>query len=508
MTPQIVYAIIDLGSSYIRGLVANKLETGEVSPIACESIPTEGCIRHGAVYNIDETAEKIRAILSLLNERLEENLVIKRLYVGLSALSLRSEEETISLELSDEGEEITKEHILQIEKKVRKIQYPRRVIIDYLPPYYEIDGRIEPFPRSIVCHQFTAHISLITVKDWIYNNVKTVIEDRLGLELVGVLPSPLYEANVMLSTSQRQLGSVFVNVGGGCSSVVIFHNGVFRRLRVLPFGGQNVTKDLENLNLTQEEAESIKKQYAGATTYADRDKTFEIPSFDGIGMRTMRVLDLNRYTSARMREITENIFEVVRIAGLDHHVNAGYLFTGGASKLKRFDELLRNYTRHFTFNTQIASILDHNNALVTVAGMETALALAYVAEENCIGADAEDLSSLIQRNEIKADESIRSTPLKEEKSGSPRQGKTISPSPSKAKIDSENIQTNGDRFSNLLEEDEDLDWDDFDEEDDFDDKKQKEKATKKNPSKRKLGRLFTNLWEAFKEEPNDDEDEL
>lgn len=399
MDAQNVYAVIDLGSSYIRGLIANKLEEGEVSPIACETLPSEGCISHGAVYNIDETAQKISKILSLLNERLEDNYEIKKLYVGIGAQSLRSEEATIHIDISEEGEEITDEHLKAIERKVTEISFPRRKNIFTLDTYYEIDGKIEAFPKSIVCHELVAHVSIITVKDWIYNNVQAVVEDRLGLQLAGVLPTPLCEAEVMLSSSQKQLGSVFVNVGGGISSVVIYYDGVFRRLRVLPFGGDNVSKDLESLRLTPEEAESIKLQYAGATTYADRDKTFEIPNFDGIGMRTMRVLDVNRYTSARMKEIAENIFEVVRVAGLDHHIKAGYLFTGGAAKIQRFDELLTNYTRHFTFNTQLSAVVDHNNALVTIPGMETAIALAYAARQNCVGAELSDLNALIHKTE-------------------------------------------------------------------------------------------------------------
>lgn len=394
-----VYVVIDLGTSFIRGLATHKLENGEISPIACETLPSDGFISHGAVYNIDGVAEKIGIILERLNERLEDNYAIDRLYVGLGAQSLRSEEVTIKIDLDEEGEEITDKHLQEVIEKVEGISFPRKVIVDYLAPYYEIDGRIEAFPRSIVCREFIAHISIITVKDWIFNNIKTVIEDRLKLQLEGVLVTPLCEAMAMLSPSQMQLGSVFVSIGGGTTSVVIFQDGVFRRLRVLPFGGANLTKDLESLRLTPEHAEEIKLQYAGATTYADRDKTFEIPNFDGIGMRSMRVLDVNRYTAARMKEIVENLFEVVKQSGYEHQIKAGYLFTGGGCKIMRLEELLRNYTRTLSFNTQLASVIDHNNALVATPGMETAIALAVAAKKNCVAPITTDLKILAEQTE-------------------------------------------------------------------------------------------------------------
>lgn len=450
-------------------MIANKLEDGEISPITCEERPTEGCISHGAVYNIDETAEKIADILASLNEKLEDNFVIKKLYVGIGAQSLRSEEATISLDISEDGEEITDQHLETIQRKVENLTFPRRKKVYTLDTYYEIDGKIEAFPRSIVCHNLLAHVSIITVRDWIYNNVKTVVEDRLGLELAGILPTPLCEANLMLSTSQKQLGSVFVSIGGGTTSVVVFHEGVFRRLRVLPFGGKNLTKDLESLRLTAEQAEDIKIQYAGATTYADRDQTFKIPNFDGIGDRTMRVLDVNRYTSARMKEIVENIFEVVRVAGLEHHIHAGYLFTGGATKIKRLDELLTNYTRHFTFNTQLAAYVDHNNALVTIPGMETAIALAYASQENCVGAEVSDLRELIDKTE------------KEEKA-------------TNEKAESQSEKEKKEFLSQPLMEDEDeLEEEEYPEE---------RRASSRSS---KLKSVVNNIISVFKEDPDDDE---
>lgn len=485
-----VYAVIDLGTSYIRGLIAQKLDDGEISPIACETLPSDGYIKHGAVYNIDGVAEKIRTILDCLNEHLEDNYIIDRLYIGVGAQSIRSEEAVIKIDLDENGEEITDLHLEEVVNRLQGINYPRRVIIDYLDPYYEIDGKIESFPRSVVCHEFVAHVSLITIKDWIYNNIRTVVEDRLGLKLADVLVTPLCEANVMLSPSQRQLGSVFVNIGGGTSSVVIFLGGVFRRLRVLPFGGENVSKDLESLHLTPEMAEKIKLDYSGATTYADRDLTFEIPNFDGIGMRSMRVLDVNRYTSARMREITENIIEVVKKSGMERQINAGYLFTGGGTKIKRFDELLKTYTRHSTFNTQIGSIVDHNNALVTIPGMETSITLAYAATENCITPKTLDLKKLTveaeerdrNQTEIKQHDLLRKKELSH--SGNSSTASEYTPS---ARLQRESFQQDPEP----REEYEDL----------------TENKIAQSPSiAKKISGIFEKFKEKFKEDPEDNEE--
>lgn len=399
MSQQEVFAVIDLGNSSIRGLIANKLPSGEVSPIAYEIVPSEGCIRHGAVYNIDGTASRIKKILEKLNERLEDNYLVRKLYVGIGSQSLRSQEEIIRCEIGENGEEVTAQHLEEIENAIAALSYPHRTVVDCMPPYFEIDGKIEALHRGIVCKELIVHVSLITVKSGIYNNIRTVVENRLGLKLAGVLATPLCEAHVSLSDDQRRLGSVYVNIGGGSTSVVIYRDGVFRRLRVLPFGGISVTKDLETLRLTREEAENIKINYASATTYADRDQTFETTTPDGFDSRTMRVVDVNRIVSARMREIIANVVEIVKNSGVSHNIGAGYVFAGGGAQTKRLDEMLRSEIRTFTFNTQISHYLDRNNVLGYEPEILSAVALAFSATENCVEAQTTSLSELISNSE-------------------------------------------------------------------------------------------------------------
>ena len=63
-------AVIDLGSSHMVGMVGVKSQRGTLSIIAYEVEDSSSCIRRGCVYNVDESANKIKRLIL----KLENNL--------------------------------------------------------------------------------------------------------------------------------------------------------------------------------------------------------------------------------------------------------------------------------------------------------------------------------------------------------------------------------------------------------------------------------------------------
>lgn len=396
MRPLEVYAVIDLGSSFIRGMIAHKKQDGRVSPISYEVLPTEGCIRHGAIYNLENTARKIQEIVERLNEKLEDNVEIKQLYIGTSALSLKNHMYVLERQMQADGDEITDETIREVKSEVATVEYPRQVIIERMEPYFEIDGKIEAFPVGVMCREFKAHVPIISIKDWIYNNIKTIVEDRLHLKLAGVLPSPLCEARISLSESQRNYGSIFVNLGGGSTSVVIYVGGVFRRLRVIPMGGDNITLDIQNyLRLSYEDAVKLKMDYASATTNFDRDKLYYTTGIDGISKRSIRISDVNRIVVARLREILVNVIEVIKNAGVYRDTQMFYLFSGGATQIKELDQLLKKEIGTISFTADVSPYIDFDNVLGHEQELHALIGITYFASDFCVGPIRDTLNDII-----------------------------------------------------------------------------------------------------------------
>lgn len=75
-------AAIDLGTSHMVGMVGTKNATGALSIIAYEVENSGTCIRRGCVYNVKETASKIRRLILKLENKLG-GAKIGQVYVGL-----------------------------------------------------------------------------------------------------------------------------------------------------------------------------------------------------------------------------------------------------------------------------------------------------------------------------------------------------------------------------------------------------------------------------------------
>ena len=93
---------IDIGTSKIVGLMGRKNEQGVITILASESIPSDNCVKYGVVYNIDETAGKIKKLINLLENK--SGRKIGKVYVSVSGKSLRAIEYTVTKDLGLETE--------------------------------------------------------------------------------------------------------------------------------------------------------------------------------------------------------------------------------------------------------------------------------------------------------------------------------------------------------------------------------------------------------------------
>ena len=110
-----IYAVINLGSSYLSGLLAYKGSDGRVEPITAHRIPTHGCIRQGCIHNIEEAARLISLLIDRLSESLPDGASITGVYVGLECRSMHAETYLASIQLGEDGRIVTQDDLKALE---------------------------------------------------------------------------------------------------------------------------------------------------------------------------------------------------------------------------------------------------------------------------------------------------------------------------------------------------------------------------------------------------------
>lgn len=383
-----IFAVIALGSSYIRGMVASKLPNGRVNPIAYCQRNSKGCIIHGYIHNITDAAAIIGSIVDELNGKLQ-GLVIDRVYVGLDCQSMRSNLFKTKKDYGTEGIILEAEHIESLREEALKKSYSRQSVLKIASPCYYVDGKRENNPKGVRCHLLEATYQLITVREEVERNLYEVFENKLGLTVEEVLINPLAEAQVSLTREEMSIGCAYINIGGGTTSISLYRDKLLKALHVLPLGGQNVTKDLTNLKLLEQDAEAVKIGYGSVNLEVDKEERITAASANGTGDRVLHKYDVNRYIQARMEEITENIKALIQ--EIDPELMIAYLiFSGGATYLSGYIESL-----NLDVNGRQAKvrpdILSESADEELLKNYQTALGLVVMATNNCVKSDVQDL---------------------------------------------------------------------------------------------------------------------
>lgn len=383
-----IFAVIALGSSYIRGMIASKLPNGRVNPIAYCQRNSKGCIIHGYIHNITDAAAIIGSIVDELNSKLQ-GLVIDRVYVGLDCQSMRSNLFKTKKDYGTEGIILEAEHIESLREEALKKSYSRQSVLKIASPCYYVDGKRENNPKGVRCHLLEATYQLITVREEVERNLYEVFENKLGLTVEEVLINPLAEAQVSLTREEMSIGCAYINIGGGTTSISLYRDKLLKALHVLPLGGQNVTKDLTNLKLLEQDAEAVKIGYGSVNLEVDKEERITAASANGTGDRVLHKYDVNRYIQARMEEITENIKALIQ--EIDPELMIAYLiFSGGATYLSGYIESL-----NLDVNGRQAKvrpdILSESAEEELLKNYQTALGLVVMATNNCVKSDVQDL---------------------------------------------------------------------------------------------------------------------
>ena len=383
-----IFAVIALGSSYIRGMIASKLPNGRVNPIAYCQRNSKGCIIHGYIHNITDAAAIIGSIVDELNGKLSGQ-VIDRVYVGLDCQSMRSNLFKTKKDYGTEGIILEAEHIESLREEALKKSYSRQSVLKIASPCYYVDGKRENNPKGVRCHLLEATYQLITVREEVERNLYEVFENKLGLTVEEILINPLAEAQVSLTREEMSIGCAYINIGGGTTSISLYRDKLLKALHILPLGGQNVTKDLTNLKLLEQDAEAVKIGYGSVNLEVDKEERITAASANGTGDRVLHKYDVNRYIQARMEEITENIKALIQ--EIDPELMIAYLiFSGGATYLSGYIESL-----NLDVNGRQAKvrpdILSESAEEELLKNYQTALGLVVMATNNCVKSDVQDL---------------------------------------------------------------------------------------------------------------------
>ena len=329
-----VIVAIELGSSKISGVAGQIMTDGSLKVLAYAGVPSSSCIRHGAVYNLDKTANAIAEVVERLNAILSTN--IEKVYVGYNAKGLKSIISKVEHQFEEETV-VSQEVIDDMFQQCSEIDYDGYVNLFQESQEYVVDNKrgTETDPMGVACRSLGGSYLNILLKKQVADYIAQCFM-MAQVEIVDGYVAPMAQADAILTVDDRQQGCVLVDYGADTTTVSVYKNGLLRYLRVIPLGSALITRDLAAiLKIEPEQAEQLKCTYGLCNLIGSQDADETIIINDN----KVLLKDIGDIIEARNEEIIRNVCAQIKASGYGEVLYAGIVLTGGGSQLRQLDQV-------------------------------------------------------------------------------------------------------------------------------------------------------------------------
>ncbi|HER35195.1 MAG TPA: cell division protein FtsA, partial [Halothiobacillaceae bacterium] len=234
------------------------------------------------------------------------------------------------------GRIIDQQDVARAVDAARAVAIPHnREIIHVIQRGFNVDGQ-EGIRMPIGMHGYRLEVEthIITAAAASVENLRQCVGGA-GVEVSQFVLNPLASAEVVLTETERQMGAVVCDVGGGTTDMAIYIDGDVWHTAVLSVGGNHISSDIAHgLRLPMTQAEEIKIQHGHALPgEVDGRESFMVKPFGEHEAVQISRRDLVHIIEARVEEIFGLVVQEIKRSGYDGLLPAGLVLTGGTSQL-------------------------------------------------------------------------------------------------------------------------------------------------------------------------------
>jgi cell division protein FtsA len=342
-----IITALDIGSSFVRVLISQTTSEGRIEIKGIGEVPSEGMDK-GLVKDIQAVSGCIRTAMQQAEEI--AGFKAENIYINITGEHIRSQSVmgriSISGPLSNTPSEITEDHITQVVNDAKnsiKTQkgFERLQILHGVPQYFDIDDQKEIYnPVNMNGYHLTSHVLLVLADiTSIRNLLKCVEVAGYYVDSDNIVLSHIAAGMATLSEDERRLGSVLIDIGGGCCDIAFYNKGNLLQTSVTPMAGNNITRDLAiGLRTTITHAEIVKIENGSADTEnLDPVKEIAVDGISGRSSTNFKLSHISMIIQSRLSEFMEACYQFIKAAYPLELITAGVVLTGGTAKLKDID---------------------------------------------------------------------------------------------------------------------------------------------------------------------------
>ena len=329
---------IDIGTSKIAAVVGEVNNFNQIEIICSSSYKCSG-IKKTKIINEEEVSNSLIKVLDKIED--ESGLKVNSAYVTIPGKYTTIVQNSITKEARDKYSGISLRDVQTAIMQVKDIDIPEgKVSIDIVPDKFILDtGKTTEDPVGSLSSSFTLKAQIILADKEYVRQISSIFK-KAGIDVDGLVPTTLAQRNLILDNNELHDNVMILDMGAGNTDIGVFEGSSYLYTNTIPLGGNSITNDIALvLNISEEEADKLKKQYGLALkSFIDNDNDILLNTFKGENRnKTIKSSELIEIIEARIEEIFSLVNKDITNQGIKTRINNVVLTGQGITNINKCD---------------------------------------------------------------------------------------------------------------------------------------------------------------------------
>ena len=329
---------IDIGTSRIAACVGEVNNFNQIEIICSSSYKCTG-IKKTKIINEEEVSNSLVKVLDKIED--ESGLRVNSAYVTIPGKYTTIVQNSITKEARDKYSGISLRDVQTAIMQVKDIDIPEgKVSIDIVPDKFILDtGKTTEDPVGSLSSSFTLKAQIILADKEYVRQISSIFK-KAGIDVDGLVPTTLAQRNLILDNNELHDNVMILDMGAGNTDIGVFEGSSYLYTNTIPLGGNSITNDIALvLNISEEEADKLKKQYGLALkSFIDNDNDILLNTFKGENRnKTIKSSELIEIIEARIEEIFSLVNKDITNQGIKSRINNVVLTGQGITNINKCD---------------------------------------------------------------------------------------------------------------------------------------------------------------------------
>ena len=329
---------VDIGASKVSTVVGEVNNFNQIE-IICTTVAKCSGIKKGKIMDEDDVTAAI--VKTIKDAEEEANLKIGSAYTTIPGKNVTIVQNSIVKDVKDKFAGISTKDVSSAIMQIKDIEVPEdKTVIDIVPDKFILDnGSVLEDPVGNLSTSFNLKAQVI-LADRDYVKQLSNVFKKSGIEIDGIVPTTLAQRNVVLDSNELNDNIMLLDVGAGSTNYGVFEGSSFIYTNTIPLGGDNITSDIALvLNISEEEADKLKKQYSLALrSFIDNDNEIILNTYKGNSRsRSIKSSELIEIIEARIEEIFTLVNRDLMAQSLKSKINNVILTGQGITSINKSD---------------------------------------------------------------------------------------------------------------------------------------------------------------------------